>query len=127
MRTILFGAVALLLAGCSGSTTSVSTKATTAKAAETFWAKNSIAEQTEDPGSARFEDFTVYQVSNGDRIYCGSMSAKDDYGVYGDYVPFYMRGRGQHVLAVNAAPESAKFSARKCADAKRGSVRINNL
>ncbi len=123
LRRLTSSAVVLLMfAGCSD-TTRVATSAVTAAPDEVFWAKNQIAEQTANPGEVRFSRFESYALSNGDRVYCGDMSAP---GLAGS-VPFYMRSRGAVVKAIEADLESADFVRGKCAEARKGALRINQV
>ena len=58
-----------------------------------FWAKNQLAVQTELPGEARFQNFEIMALSNGDRVYCGEMNAMARSGIAEGFVPFYMRSK----------------------------------
>ena len=122
---ILAGVV--VVAGCGTGSTQVTATSVQADTSELFWAKNQLAEQTDNPGGAEFRNFEVLALSNGDRVYCGEMSAIPKNGAYQPHVPFYMRARGTDVKAVNTVAKSADFSTRKCAEARRGSLRINNV
>ncbi|MGX9351456.1 hypothetical protein ACS3QZ_09650 [Shimia sp. W99] len=125
MRGLLILA-AIVLSGCM-STTSVSTKQATVEPREIFWAKNTLAEQTVDPGAAQFRNIFVADLSNGDRVYCGEMNAANGVGGYLGFTPFYMRRSGEAVKALNWEARSADFSAEKCADARAGALRINKV
>ena len=115
-----------VLAGCM-STTSVSTKEAVVEPRELFWAKNTLAEQTRDPGAAQFRNMYVADLSNGDRVYCGEMNASNGVGGYLGYTPFYMRQSGGAIKALNWEARSADFSAAKCAEARSGALRINKV
>lgn len=127
MRSMTIALAALMLAGCGTGTTKVSTKSAALEPGEVYWAKNKVAEQTNNPGEARFRDFQVLELSNGDRVYCGEMNAVDDAGVGDGFTPFYMRRNGGGVAAINAGEASADFSLKKCNDARNGALRINNV
>ncbi|WP_422048841.1 hypothetical protein [Shimia sp.] len=120
---LTFSAVFLLFAMGCASTTRVATSPTSTAPDEVFWAKNQIAEQTATPGAVRFSRFESYALSNGDRVYCGDISAP---GLAGS-VPFYMRSRGTVVKAIEADLESADFVRGKCAEARKGALRINEV
>jgi hypothetical protein len=92
-----------------------------------FWAKNQLAAQTAMPGDARFQNFEIMALSNGDRVYCGEMNALSRSGIAEGYVPFYMRRSAGAVKAVNTGQDSAEFSTEKCADARGGALRINKV
>ncbi|WP_294226438.1 hypothetical protein [uncultured Shimia sp.] len=113
--------------GCSGGTTKVSTKSAALEPGEVFWAKNQLAVQTAMPGVARFQKFEIMALSNGDRVYCGEMSAVSRAGISEGFVPFYMRRSAGAVKAVNTSQDSADFSAKKCAEARSGALRINKV
>ncbi len=127
MRRMTIALTALMLAGCGTGTTKVSTKSAALEPGEVFWAKNKVAEQTNNPGEARFRDFQVLELSNGDRVYCGEMNAVDASGIGDGFVPFYMRRSGGGVSAMNASAAAADFSTKKCNDARNGALRINNV
>ena len=120
-------ALAAVIAGCSGNTTKVSTKSAPLEPGEVFWAKNKIALQTDNPGEARFREFEIMALSNGDRVYCGEMNAISRSGVAEGFLPFYMRRSGGEIKAINTGRDSAEFSADKCADARSGALRINQV
>jgi len=113
--------------GCSGGTTKVSTKSAPLEPGEVFWAKNQLAVQTELPGEARFQNFEIMALSNGDRVYCGQMNAISRSGISEGFVPFYMRRSAGTVKAVNTGVDNAEFSAKKCAEARNGALRINKV
>ena len=128
MKPILILPVALSLAvAACGTTTKVSTKSVAVDPREVFWAKNELAERTADPGAALFRNFWVADLSNGDRIYCGEMNAVNGVGGYLGYQPFYLRRSGGAVKALNWGEERAAFSAEKCAEARSGALRIDNV
>lgn len=120
-------AAVFVLTGCVGSTTQVSSKSAALEPGEVFWAKNQLAEKTFDPAAARFIDFQVLELSNGDRVYCGEMAAVAASGAPLVAVPFYMRRSGGEVKALNWSAESAAFSTKKCTDARSGALRINTV
>ena len=127
MHRLAIVATALLVAACSGGTTKVSTKSAPLEPGEVFWAKNQLAVQTELPGEARFQNFEIMALSNGDRVYCGEMNAMARSGIAEGFVPFYMRRSAGTVKAVNTSADSAAFSAKKCAEARSGALRINKV
>ncbi len=127
MHKLAILALAAVVAGCSGGTTKVSTKSAPLEPGEVFWAKNQLALQTEMPGEARFQNFEIMALSNGDRVYCGEMNALSRSGIAEGFVPFYMRRSGGAVKAVNTEFNSAAFSTKKCAEARGGALRINKV
>lgn len=127
MRGLTFVLSLCVIAGCTGGTTKVSTKSAALEPGEVFWAKNQLALTTSNPGEARFQNFEIMSLSNGDRLYCGDMSALNASGYSDDFVPFYMRRSKGKVMAVNTSFESAESSAKKCAEARAGALRINKV
>ncbi|MEP2533744.1 hypothetical protein [Shimia sp.] len=125
MFITLAGALALI--GCGSSTTTVSTKSAEVAPQEVFRIKNTLAEQTGDPGAAKFQNVYVADLSNGDRVYCGQMSFVDQQGGLTGFTPFYLRQRGEVVKAINWLEHSAEFSSQKCAEARSGALRINDV
>lgn len=59
--------------------------------------KNSL----KDPDSAKFADWSGYDLSNGDRVICGKLNAKNSFGAYNGYEPFYIRRRGDGIQSVH--------------------------
>lgn len=121
--TILAGV--LTVAACGNpNTLQVTATPATPEPREVFWAKNIVASKTADPDAAMFDDFVTMQLSNGDRVYCGRMNAKDEIGGYLGYQPFYIRRRGSDVKSVHYTEKSADFATQKCAEARSGSIKI---
>ncbi len=116
--------LAALVTACS-STTKVSTKSAEMAPAEVFWAKNQLAMTTELPGEARFQNFEVLALDNGDRVYCGDMSSVTKTGAPLGFVPFYMRQRDGKVAAMSTGSDSADFARKTCAEARSGALRVS--
>ena len=127
MQKVVAGVLCLGLAACTGGMITVTTKPATLSSGEVFWAKNTIAEKTGRPGSARFRDFFAVDLSNGDRVYCGEMNISDGHNNYVGFVPFYMRRSDDRIVAANWVRDSAEFSKSKCDEARSGRLRINNI
>jgi len=63
-------------------------------------AKVLFADKMRDPEATRFKpNHTVYDLSNGDQVVCGTANAKNAMGGYVGYKPFYVRLRGDRVMA----------------------------
>jgi hypothetical protein len=63
-------------------------------------AKVLFADKMRDPEATRFKpNHTVYDLSNGDQVVCGTANAKNAMGGYVGYKPFYIRLRGDRVMA----------------------------
>ncbi len=56
-----------------------------------------------DPDSAKFRNWAAYEVSNGDRIVCGEVNAKNSYGAYVGFDPFYVRLRGRETISAQTS------------------------
>lgn len=127
MRVFIALSVAAGLIGCADGTTSLSTKSAQVTEQEMFRIKNTLAEQTADPGGAAFRNVHAMRLSNGDTVYCGEMDSMDETGGQTGFTPFYLRQRGEVVKAINWLPRSATFSTTKCNEARAGTLRINNV
>lgn len=127
MRVFVALSVAAGLIGCADGTTSLSTKPVQMSEQEVFRIKNTLAEQTKDPGGAAFRNVYAMHLSNGDTVYCGEMDSVDETGRKTGFTPFYLRQRGEVVKAINWLPRSATFSSTKCEEARAGTLRINNV
>ncbi|WP_333696935.1 hypothetical protein [Phaeobacter italicus] len=120
---ILYGLLACLavLAGCMqvGSTPLASVPPSalnTAKAA----AKDVL----KDPDSAKFKPgYQAYRLENGDLVVCGVLNAKNSFGGYVGYEPYYVRLRSGQVMHVRVDGENASLA---CNSAAAGSVNISN-
>lgn len=116
-----------LLGACSLDMMRVGTTPTTPTSQEVFWAKNRLAEQTSNPGLAQFPEFRTYSLSNGHRLYCGTMVRGNNSGGRSEPIPFYLRADGDSVMALNWVSTSADFSSSKCKEAASGKLKINKL
>ncbi|MCP4819793.1 MAG: hypothetical protein GY883_11435 [Shimia sp.] len=115
------------LGACAIGMQRVSTEPVVPTSQEVFWAKNRLAEQTGNPGLAQFPEFRTYALSNGHRLYCGTMVRGSNSGLSSEPVPFYLRADRDSVMALNWVTKSAEFSAGKCADAARGRLLIDKI
>lgn len=115
------------LGACSIGMEQVRTEPVQPTSQEVFWAKNRLAEQTGNPGLARFPEFRTYALSNGHRLYCGTMVRGSNSGVSSEAIPFYMRANGDSVMALNWVSKSADFSTAKCKEAARGRLKIDKI
>lgn len=126
MKKVVFLAGILAVAGCANpNTMQVTTKPVTPEPREVFFAKNIVAEKTANPNAAKFDDFTTYELSNGDRVYCGQVNAMDEVGGYKGYQPFYVRRSGSTVKSLHYTNKSADFAEKKCTEARNGSLMIS--
>lgn len=112
--------VALLLAGCVQVTSEALSSANPRQVA---LAKSAVQNIMKDPESTRFRNgYQAYQFSNGDTVICGSVNAKNSYGGYVGYKPFYVRLRGEEVMRVNT-DRTAEVT---CDGARSGSAVLMN-
>ncbi|TCL08051.1 hypothetical protein BXY66_0083 [Shimia isoporae] len=126
-KLLIAGACLAALSACSLDMQRVRTEPVTPTSQEVFWAKNRLAEQTSNPGFAQFPEFTAYALSNGDRLYCGTMTRGSNSGARTEPIPFYLRARGDSVMALNWVSTSSDFSSSKCREAASGKLRINKI
>ncbi|WP_073252287.1 hypothetical protein [Shimia gijangensis] len=126
MKKLILLAGVLTVAGCSNpNTLQVTTAPATPEPREVFYAKNIVAAETANPNGAKFDDFKAYQLSNGDRVYCGQMNAMDEVGGYLGYQPFYIRRSGSTIKSVHYTEKSADFADKKCTEARNGGLMIS--
>ena len=92
-------------------------------------AKVLFADKMRAPEATKFKpNHTVYDLSNGDQVICGTANAKNAMGGYVGYKPFYVRLRGDRVMAfvypssTNAAVEQNIYQ--KCNEAAYGTMMI---
>lgn len=127
MKQIVLLACAATLAACGNNpnTQRVTAEPITVQPRELFDAKNAVASKTADPDAARFDDFAAFRLSNGDRVYCGYVNAVMKNGSNSGFTPFYLRMRGSKTKSVHFEPKSADFASARCADVRRGSIKIS--
>lgn len=94
--------LAFLVAGCVN-TQPVTTSRAALAPDEIEFVRSGIADAMKDPGSAQFRNWTAYNVSNGDRIVCGEVNAKNSFGAYVGFDPFYVRLRGRETISVQTS------------------------
>lgn len=115
----------LAVAGCvNQNTLAVETKPVTLSAAQSAMVKTHFSEKMRDPDSVNFRSVYAVDLSNSDRVVCGELNAKNGFGGYVGYSPFYIRLRGTTVMASHFGEASAIKTARVCADAKSGNLMI---
>ena len=95
-RCTLIAAI-IALAGCSPGQPMISAPITLS-ASETGMAEQAIAGRLRDPGSAQFREITGYALEDGSRIICGEVNARNGFGGYAGFSPFYVRIRNGEVL-----------------------------
>lgn len=96
MRLAGFFALALITA-CAPGETMVATP-TTLTQAEQATAQSAVAARLRDPMSAQFQDVVGYALPDGGRIVCGQLNARNGFGGYNGFAPFYVRLRGAEVV-----------------------------
>lgn len=75
-----------------------------------------------DPFSAQFRREALYQIENGNFVYCGQVNAKNRFGAYVGYTDFYVRFRlqnGQAALYRTYTDVTAKMA---CDEARAGLI-----
>lgn len=81
-----------------------------------------ISAAMRDPGSTQFRNWDGYTLSNGDRVICGEVNAKNGFGAYVGYSPFYIRLRSGVSLSVM----TQQMASAACADAASGAFTISS-
>ena len=88
---------ALIAAACTPSVTVPATPISLTEAQNSF-ARTAMAIRLQDPASAQFQDITAYALPNGGRIICGMLNARNGFGSYNGFAPFYLRLRNDAVV-----------------------------
>lgn len=65
---------------------------------ETTLAEQAITSRLRDPTSAQFREVTGYSLPDGSRIICGEVNARNGFGGYAGFSPFYVRLRDGQVI-----------------------------
>lgn len=120
MRNLLFAAAAALVASGCMNTEQVNTKPLPPSGSEVSTVSSNIADLMKDPDSAKFRNWSGYSLSNGDRVICGQVNAKNSYGAYTGYEVFYVRLNG-NIIKSRIVGGSATSG---CANAASGSYKI---
>lgn len=95
MRRLL---LALPLAACVN-TIEVTTDPHRPTAQELRQAQSVVAGQMKDPASVQFRGDRAFTMSNGDVAFCGEVNAKNSYGGYTGFEPYWVRMRGGAVAS----------------------------
>lgn len=117
MRYTLIIATASL-AACVN-TISITTEPMTPPTGAVASVKAAIAHDLKDPSSARFREIVAYRTSAGDTIICGEVNAKNSYGAYAGFEPFYSRFRDGQMLV-------ARLDALACSEAASGRMMVGS-
>lgn len=73
-------------------------------------AKSIVADRMRDPESTRFKPYyKAYDISNGDKVVCGTVNAKNAMGGYVGYKPFYVRIRKNYAVVLHLPSENDKY------------------
>jgi hypothetical protein len=122
--------ITIFLAGCLGTSYSaepITPGASTLKYVEV--AQQAVRRQMKDPESTRFDKGSqLYKLGNGDIAVCGSVNAKNSYGGYTGYGPYYVRLKGMLAKIVYSESDSSGFSASKvaCDMAASGNIKLKD-
>lgn len=125
MKPIFLIAAAALVAGCV-KTEQVSTAPSMIGASDHAAINSGIRDRLKDPDSLKLRNVRAYTVSTGDRIICGEYNARNSFGGYTGYSPFYMRTRNGVVLKSRAYDPSDDLLndaiSIACQEAARGEI-----
>lgn len=105
-------------------TIEVATRLTTLNQKHTTLAKSLIAELTREPEAVRIRHLRGYKAANGHQIICGEANAKNAYGGYIGYYPFWIRLEGGSLKTLNWIGTSAQIIIEQCKNAGNGTVKI---
>lgn len=85
------------LSGCMA-TTQLATMSRPLTDQEMAFAKSAVSRTMRDPASVQFRDLNTYVLSvTGDRILCGELNARNGFGGYSGYAPFYIRFQNDQI------------------------------
>jgi hypothetical protein len=110
-----------VLAACTVNTMPVTTTPAPVSSAEMAFVTAGISDAMKDPDSALFRKWRGFNLSNGDRVVCGEVNAKNSFGGYVGYEPFYIRLRGSDTLALLLDTQAASA----CNEAATGSYKVS--
>jgi hypothetical protein len=106
-------------------TTPVPVTPTTPSASARNIAINAIREPLRDPESLQTRNITGYRTSLGDTIVCGEYNARNGFGGYAGFRPFYVRIRGGQVMSIHQDNDSGFGSADiGCVQAANGNIAL---
>ena len=125
MRLAFAAAFAFCLAACApGEQVVVAPVALTEQ--ETALAQAAVANRLRDPMSAQFREVTGYALPDGGRIVCGELNARNGFGGYNGFAPFYVRLRGAEVVRVYSDDGTGYGPARiGCTRASEGLIAVS--
>lgn len=90
---------------------------------------SSVGANLKDPGSMQIRSVRAYTTQDGERIICGEYNAKNSFGAYTGFTPFFLRTRSGVVVASNSYNAGDRILnasiVEACADAAAGVVKIN--
>ena len=125
MRVPLAATLALTLVACTpGETVMVTPVALTDQ--ETALAQAAVANRLRDPMSAQFREIAGYALPDGGRIVCGELNARNGFGGYNGFAPFYVRLRGAEAVRVYSDDGTGYGPARiGCTRAAEGAIAVS--
>lgn len=134
MKKALTIATALfMLAGCAAQIP-VTSQPTQITAQDRAMIDRALIQDMKDPSSAQTRNIEGFNLSNGDRVICGSINGKNSFGAYVGFRPFYLRytppASPQAVLTSFSGGGTgtdyiSAWAADACRDARSGSYSIN--
>lgn len=83
-----------------------------------------MSEQLKDPESLKLRRVSHFRTSEGDDIICGEMDAKNSFGGYNGYTPFYVRIRSNQVQRAFFGADAKYNAAAGCKDAAAGLIKV---
>lgn len=116
----------LALAACTADPAVMLTTQNTPTTAADRAALAALTDQAKDPASVQFRGVRSFATSGNQRIVCGEYNARNSFGGYVGYLPFWIRtyeNQPVHVVAASNATE-AEVIAGKCRAAATGRVTV---
>ncbi|TMV02576.1 hypothetical protein FGK63_20325 [Ruegeria sediminis] len=87
-------------------------------------AKAHMAAALKDPESMKIRNVSHYKTAEGDWIVCGEMDAKNSFGGYNGYSPFYFRLQGNTVKKAHFGDDSDWLATTACTQSASGTIKV---
>lgn len=119
-----------VLSGCESTNTKpVATKPVPANSEDQRIAIAAIASDLKDPGSMQTRNLKAYQTQDGERLICGEYNARNSFGGYTGFSPFYIRTRGGAIVTYSAYNSNDTFLnatvTASCNEAASGVIKVD--
>ena len=129
LKRIVLIAVTFTLAGClDPNTMEVASAPDSIRPTDHALVRHGIGDRLKDPESAQYRNMRAFNLSNGDRAICGEFNARNSFGGYTGYSPFWIRTRSNSIVAAEIAGVNDTFTESRitnaCQQAASGKVMV---